>query len=156
MANRSSGNKLVKRTVIEDNRSQLLNAPIKEREEFSMGEAVNQIAHEITEVLSRGYSYDEIAIMLSNGGMNIKGTTLRQYMTAIKRNSTKGRQRKKINDVKKVTNDTHVSASVREDKEKKINNTISKAAPKTSKLPVKVKDVSKESSDGFVDMPDEL
>jgi hypothetical protein len=160
MASRVASTKLIKKNIIEDTRSKLLNAPVKEREEFSMSEAIHQIADEITEVLNRGYSYDEVATMLNAGGMDIKSTTLRQYMTAIKRNGSKSKSRKKKNDSKKVSEDTYTEEKL----ESNSDEIISKSVAKSSKPSVKIKSTSTTSEntdsdpklDKFVDMPDEL
>jgi predicted AAA+ superfamily ATPase len=163
MASRVANAKLVKKSIIEDNRSKLLNAPVKEREEFSMSEAIHQIADEITEVLGRGYSYDEVANMLSAGGIDIKGTTLRQYMTAMKRDISKTKPRKKKSDAKKVPSDTSFDENISSES----NDIIAKSKSKSAKLSAKSTVVSNtpsvipnsssgQKSDGFVDMPNEL
>jgi hypothetical protein len=152
MASRVASAKLVKKSVIEDNRSKLLNAPVKEREEFSMSEAIHQIADEINEVLGRGYSYDEVANMLSAGGIDIKGTTLRQYMTVIKRDTSKSKPRKKKSDLKKVPSDTNNGENIHPES----NDIITKSKSKLSKPSTKGTVVPNIQSDGFVDMPNEL
>jgi hypothetical protein len=152
MASRVASAKLVKKSIIEDNRSKLLNAPVKEREEFSMSEAIHQIANEINEVLGRGYSYDEVANMLSTGGIDIKGTTLRQYMTVINRDTSKSKPRKKKSDLKKVQSDTNNSENIHPES----NDIITKPKSKSSKPSTKGTIVPNIQSDGFVDMPNEL
>ncbi len=150
MASRAANTKLIKKSIIEENRSKLLNAPVKEREAFSTSEAIQQMSDEISKVLNRGYSYDEVASMLSTGGIDIKGTTLRQYMTAVKRGNSKNKPRKKKIDSKKVVSDTNNDES--ENKGKENNDIMSKSSKPLAKN--KIAPVNK--SDNFVDMPNEL
>jgi hypothetical protein len=44
----------------------------------------------INKALKRGYTYDEIAAILSEEGISVKGTTLKQYLA----DSTKSKKRK--------------------------------------------------------------
>ena len=163
MASRVANVKLVKKSVIESNRSKLLSAPVKEREEFSMSETIHQIADEITQVLGRGYSYGEVANMLTAGGIDIKETTLRQYMTAMKRDITKSKPRKKKSDLKKESSDINIDQNISSENNPIIDKSKSKSAKPSAKGTVvpdmpsaTAKSTSGQKSDSFVDMPNEL
>jgi hypothetical protein len=87
-------NRNIKKSTIEENRQRLLNAPIKEKEDFSLQEAIHNMATEINQILDRGYSYEEIATMLALGGIDIKPTTLRQYLAQVPQTNGKAKSKK--------------------------------------------------------------
>ena len=84
----------IKKSTIEENRQRLSNAPVKEKEDFSLQEAIHDMAEEINQILDRGYSYEEIAKMLSDGGIDVKPTTLRQYLAQVTKVTTKAKSKK--------------------------------------------------------------
>jgi hypothetical protein len=158
-------NRNIKKSTIEENRQRLLNAPVKEKEDFSLQEAIHNMAAEINQILDRGYSYEEIATMLSDGGIDVKPTTLRQYLAQVPKANSKAKA-KRSNKAKtsEVKTDEVKSLEVESNMEREraksapVNNTEVKTAPvevaaQPSKPAVKV---DKKADSGFVDMPDKL
>jgi hypothetical protein len=141
----------IKKSTIEENRLRLLNAPIKEKEDFSLQEAIHNIASELYQILDRGYSYDEVATMLSEGGIDIKPTTLRQYLAQIPKVDSKVKSKK----TSKVKTDPVKTDGVKSTDVKtiEVKSDTAEVATKPSKPIAKV---DKKSTSGFVDMPDEL
>lgn len=162
-------NRNIKKSTIEENRQRLLNAPIKEKEDFSLQEAIHNMAAEINQILDRGYSYEEIATMLADGGIDIKPTTLRQYLAQVPKVTGKAQPKKsptaKTSEVKtdKVKPLEVKSLEVEGNKERaksapikttdEVKTDVSEVAAKPDKSAVKV---DKKASSGFVDMPDKL
>lgn len=72
----------VQRTNLADAIELLQSAPDKEKDEFSLRESIFQMRDQIKGVLAKGYNYDAVAKMLAKTGIDIKGATLRQYMTS--------------------------------------------------------------------------
>jgi hypothetical protein len=154
----------IKKSTIEENRERLLNAPVKEKEDFSLQEAIHDMATEIEQILARGYSYEEIATMLSDGGIDIKPTTLRQYLAQVPKVTSKAKSKKspkvKTDDIKP---DEVKSLEVESNKEKaqpdpvkttdEARTGVVKVAAKPSPDAVKV---DKKANSGFVEMPDKL
>ena len=154
----------IKKSTIEENRERLLNAPVKEKEDFSLQEAIHDMATEINQILDRGYSYEEIATMLSDGGIDVKPTTLRQYLAQVTKVTTKVKPKRspkvKTLDVKidEVKSSEVVGKNQDKDKAAPVNTTAVKTAPvevaaKPDKSAIKV---DKKASSGFVEMPDKL
>jgi hypothetical protein len=160
----------IKKSTIEENRQRLLNAPIKEKEDFSLQEAIHDMATEINQILDRGYSYEEIATMLADGGIDVKPTTLRQYLAQVPKANSKAKPKRspkaKTSEGKtdKVKPDEVKSSSVESDMNQskaisapvettEVKTDVSEVAAKPSKSTVKV---DKKASSGFVDMPDKL
>jgi hypothetical protein len=148
----------IKKSTIEENRQRLLNAPVKEKEDFSLQEAIHNMAAEINQILERGYSYEEIATMLSDGGIDVKPTTLRQYLAQVPKATGKAKPKKspKVktgeikNDEVKNEGDKAKSAAVKTDE---VKTDPVEGTAKPSKSTVKV---DKKADSGFVDMPDKL
>jgi hypothetical protein len=159
----------IKKSTIEENRERLLNAPVKEKEDFSLQEAIHDMATEIEQILARGYSYEEVARMLSEGGIDVKPTTLRQYLAQVPKVTSKTKSKRspksKTSEGKtdKVNPDEVKSLEVESNKEgakpdpvkttDEAKTGVVKVAAKPDKPTVKV---DKKASSGFVDMPDEL
>lgn len=147
----------IKKSTIEKNRELLLNAPVKEKEDFSLQEAIHDMATEINQILDRGYSYDEIATMLKDGGIDVKPTTLRQYLAQVVKVNSKAKSKpssKTKTDVVKTAaakTDTVKANSVQTD----IVDVAAKPA-KPSKPPKSAVNVTENTSSGFVEMPDKL
>jgi hypothetical protein len=154
----------IKKSTIEENRERLLNAPVKEKEDFSLQEAIHDMATEIDLILARGYSYEEIATMLSDGGIDIKPTTLRQYLAQVTKVTTKAKSKKspkvKTDDVKTDRVKSLEVGGSNKDEAKPVP--IKTTAVKTARVEVAAQPsqpavkVDKKASSGFVDMPDRL
>lgn len=154
----------IKKSTIEENRERLLNAPVKEKEDFSLQEAIHNMATEISQILDRGYSYEEIAKMLSDGGIDVKPTTLRQYLAQVLKVTTKTKSKKspkvktdeaKIDGVKSlaVTGNNQDEDRPAPVKASAVKNNRIEVAAQPSQPTIKV---DKKASSGFVDMPDKL
>jgi hypothetical protein len=70
----------IKKATIEQTKLALKQVPAKAKDEFVLKDAIAQMVKEITSVLQKGYSYDEVAEMLSQNQILIKGTTLKKYL----------------------------------------------------------------------------
>lgn len=70
----------VQRTSLSDAIELMQNAPPK-KDEYSLRQSVFKMRVSIESMLAKGYNYDEIAQMLAKTDIDIKGATLRQYMT---------------------------------------------------------------------------
>lgn len=142
MAGRSGST--VKRTVIDKVSAQLEQLPVKPKEDFALKEAIYEMRSEINKVLKRGYSFDEVASFLSQNDIQIKGITLKQYLSEFRRKDSKRKRRSR-----KTKAVESGSGSVSKSR------TQSKTGSKT-----KAKANSDSKSDRtvgeFVEMPDEL
>ena len=65
--------------------------PEKPKEDLSLKAAVEQMQQSIRETLSKGYSYDDVAQMLSEKGISISALTLKNYVPSGKRQASKTR-----------------------------------------------------------------
>lgn len=68
--------------------------PDKPKEDLSLREAVGQMQDSLKAALAKGYSYEELAKMLGNQGIQISAFTLKNYVPSGKRSVTKGKPRK--------------------------------------------------------------
>ena len=159
-------NRNIKKSTIEENRQRLLNAPVKEKEDFSLQEAIHNMAAEINQILDRGYSYEEIATMLSDGGIDVKPTTLRQYLAQVTKATPKSKSKKspkiKADEIKSLeVESSEVGSDLERDritsapveKSDRVNPDDAEKTAKPSKPTVKV---DKKANSGFVEMPDKL
>ena len=146
----------IKKSTIEENRERLLNAPVKEKENFSLQEAIHDMATEINQILDRGYSYDEIATMLKDGGIDVKPTTLRQYLAQVTKVKVDSKAKSKPSS--KAKTDVVKTASAQTDtvKANPVKTDIVDVAAKPSKPPKSAVKVAQNASSGFVEMPDKL
>ncbi len=63
--------------------------PEKEKEDLSLREAIGQMQDTIKSALARGYTYDDVAKLLSEKGIKISALTLKNYAPSGKRQATK-------------------------------------------------------------------
>lgn len=68
--------------------------PDKPKEDLSLREAVGQMQDSLKAALAKGYSYDELARMLADQGIQISAFTLKNYVPSGKRSANKGKPRK--------------------------------------------------------------
>jgi len=87
--------------------------PEKPKEDLSLREAVGQMQDSLKAALAKGYSYDELAKMLAEQGIQISAFTLKNYVPSGKRSASKGKPRKS----KAVQDDATVVASTDEDED---------------------------------------
>lgn len=79
----------VNKQSVEQAGSYLQELPEKPKENLSLREAVGQLRDQIQAALAKGYSYDDLAKMLTEKGIEISATTLKSYVPAGKRQSNK-------------------------------------------------------------------
>lgn len=141
MAGRSGST--IKRNVIDKVSAQLEQLPVKPKEDFALKEAIYEMRSEIAKVLKRGYSFDEVASFLSQNDIEIKGVTLKQYLSEFRRKDSKRKSRSRKNQAVESGSDSAVVAKPR---------SKGKAGSKS-----KVSDSKSDRTVGeFVEMPDEL
>lgn len=56
----------------------------KPKQGMTLREAISKFKPTITKALKRGYTYEEVAFILTEEGISIKGATLKQYLTESK------------------------------------------------------------------------
>lgn len=79
----------VNKQSVEQAGSYLQELPEKPKENLSLREAVGQLRDQIQAALAKGYSYDDLAKMLTEKGIEISATTLKSYVPAGRRQSNK-------------------------------------------------------------------
>lgn len=89
-AGQRSGQK-VKVVTVEQAIEKLKVVPDKPKEELTLRESIEMMRPVIKQVLDKGYSYDEVAIMLAETGIQIGGATIKQYMATKPSRSGKSR-----------------------------------------------------------------
>lgn len=72
----------------------LQDLPEKAKEELSLKEAVRQMHEPIKAALAKGYSYEDVAKMLSDQGIKISALTLKNYAPSGKRQAAKAKTRR--------------------------------------------------------------
>jgi hypothetical protein len=77
----------VSKSAIDSATSTLQGLPEKPKESWSLREAVSVLQESISAALSKGYSYEEVATMLSTKGVDISASSLKSYLSAAKRQS---------------------------------------------------------------------
>jgi hypothetical protein len=75
----------VSKSALESATSTLEGLPEKPKENWSLREAVSMLQESISAALGKGYSYEEIAKMLSEKGVEISASSLKSYLSAAKR-----------------------------------------------------------------------
>ncbi|NEQ28918.1 MAG: hypothetical protein F6K28_60225 [Microcoleus sp. SIO2G3] len=73
----------------------LAELPEKPKENLSLREAVAQLQDQIKAALAKGYSYEDVAQILGDRGIDISASTLKNYVPAGKRQATKDRSASK-------------------------------------------------------------
>lgn len=163
MVTKSGSNTVrVKTTTIETAIKKLEAAPQKQKEEHTLRESIELMKDAIKGILERGYTYDEVAAMLSESDIAISGATLKQYMTALtkKKRTTKSSPRKTTGASKAENSDANGSlnrnAQVAEDKQKQeivekpsTDSPSSKGLAKMAKTAKQAKENSSNAEDEF-------
>jgi hypothetical protein len=154
----------IPRNVVEHIKGVLKDSPVKEKETFLLKEAIAAMLPEIEAILSKGYSYDEVAALFSENSVEVKGATLKKYYTDLRKATaeTVAPKKSKVKPPKESPQDsdllvaeTTVPTAVQPNQpELEIS---SEANPSATQTTPKQRSTSLENaSDGFVDMPDEL
>lgn len=63
----------------------------KPKQGMTLREAISKFKPTITKALRRGYTYEEVAVILTEEGISIKGATLKQYLA-----ESKGKKRPSV------------------------------------------------------------
>ncbi len=85
---------LVTIEAVEQARQFLSELPDKPKDDLSLKEAIGHMTEAIQAALAKGYSYRELAGMLSQNGMKISEFTLKSYVPVGKRRNSKPKGRK--------------------------------------------------------------
>lgn len=151
MAGRSGST--IKRQVIDKVAAQLEQLPVKPKEDFALREAIYEMRSEIAKVLKRGYSFDEVASFLSQNDIQIKGVTLKQYLSEFKRKDSKRKSRSRKNQTKAVESGSDSAVVAKAESKARSK---SKASSKRSGSGSGSSSKSDRTVGEFVEMPDEL
>lgn len=84
---RPSSSVSVQKHSIHQATQHLAQLPEKPRDAWSLREAIEQLKDPIDGALSRGYTHDEIAGMLSEKGVRISPSSLKSYLAATRKNA---------------------------------------------------------------------
>lgn len=79
----------VKQASIKDTNAFLESLPEKPKEDLSLREAVEQMRDSVRGALAKGYTYQELAAMLTDQGIRISAFTLKNYVPSGRRRSLK-------------------------------------------------------------------
>lgn len=82
----------VKQASIEGTSAFLESLPEKPKEDLSLREAIDQMRDSVRSALSKGYTYQELAAMLTEKGIKISAFTLKNYVPSGRRRSSKEQQ----------------------------------------------------------------
>lgn len=85
---------IVKQDVVNTVAGFLGDLPDKPKEELSLKQAVEQLRDLIRSAFAKGYTYDEVARMLTDQGIRISAFTLKSYVPSGKRQVTRGKARR--------------------------------------------------------------
>lgn len=84
-ARRSPNAAQIQKTAIEQAATALQELPEKPKEQLSLREAVDLMRDSISAALDKGYNYEEVAKMLTAQGVEIRPSSLKYYLTRVKR-----------------------------------------------------------------------
>jgi hypothetical protein len=84
---RSPTSTLVSKNSIQKASTALVDLPEKPKEIWSLREAIDALKDQIGLALDRGYTYPEISQMLTQRGVEISASTLKYYLSSVKRAS---------------------------------------------------------------------
>lgn len=85
---------IVKQDKVDQAATFLNELPEKPKEDLSLREAVGHLKDSIRDALSKGYSYADLAKLLTEQGIKISALTLKNYVPSGKRSATKTRTRR--------------------------------------------------------------
>jgi hypothetical protein len=114
---RSPTSTLVSKRSIQQASNALGDLPEKPKEIWSLREAIDALKDEVTLALDRGYTYPEISQMLTERGVEISASTLKYYLSSVKRASdptAKTRRRRRTLNTRLNVED--LSLGMKEDK----------------------------------------
>jgi len=85
---------IVKQDKVGEAMTFLKELPDKPKEDMSLREAVGHLRDEIKDALGKGYSYADLAKMLTDQGIKISALTLKNYVPSGKRSGSKTKPRR--------------------------------------------------------------
>ena len=138
---------LVSKAAISQASSTLMDLPDKPKEIWSLREAINALQDQIILALDRGYDYSEISTMLTQQGVEISPSTLKYYLSAVRRGkNSKRRVVGKLTETTLTNANAAVDSMSEPDDEKKARGRKSKTVSestaakviKTDKTPAKL------------------
>src|SRR5579883_2778767 len=106
----------VKQEAVNQTISLLIDLPAKPKDDLSLREAVQQMQIPLKSALVKGYSYADLAQILTDRGISISALTLKNYLPLGKRQSNKPtrKSRKTLREESATTANFAHSTSVRE------------------------------------------
>lgn len=124
---------LVSKAAISQASLTLIDLPEKPKEIWSLREAINALQDQIVLALDRGYDYTEISTMLTNQGVEISPSTLKYYLSGVRR-AKNGKRRVvgKLTETTLTNANVAVSDAIVEPDEKKLRGRKSKADSESS------------------------
>ncbi|WP_421654640.1 hypothetical protein [Leptothermofonsia sp. ETS-13] len=102
---------LVKQETVGHAIAFLQDLPEKTKEDLSLREAVEQMREPIRAALAKGYSYDDVAKMLSDKGIKISALTLKNYAPSGRRQAGKTTTRRPRRSTKSAAADQSSSSN---------------------------------------------
>lgn len=72
----------IQKQAIDQVNVSLQELPEKPKDNLSLREAVSQLQDEIRAALAKGYSYDDLALMFAQKGIDISALTLKRYVSS--------------------------------------------------------------------------
>jgi hypothetical protein len=91
VATRRSKSVTIQPKIVTTASSFLEELPAKPKENFSLREAVDQLRDPLKTALGKGYSYQDLALMLRDQGIEISASTLKNYVPSGKRQASKAK-----------------------------------------------------------------
>ena len=108
----------IQKQAIDQVNASLQDLPEKPKDNLSLREAVSQLQDEIRAALAKGYSYDDLAAMFSEKGIDISALTLKRYVSSgrsragkTKAASTRTRRPRKAKEISASTTTAEVQPS---------------------------------------------
>lgn len=86
---------IVSKLAVDHASSFLQDLPEKPKENLSLREAVDRLRSEIQAAFAKGYSYEEVAQLLNQQGIDISASTLKNYVPSGKRQAAKEQKEQK-------------------------------------------------------------
>lgn len=81
----------IQKQAIDQVNASLQELPEKPKDNLSLREAVNQLQDEIRAALAKGYSYEDLASMFSEKGIDISALTLKRYVSSGRSRASKAK-----------------------------------------------------------------
>lgn len=132
----------VNQASIEDTNTFLQSLPEKPKENLSLREAVEQMRDSVKAALAKGYTYQELAALLTEKGIKISAFTLKNYVPSGRRRSSKEQPPVKTVSRRgrkpKAESEASVSDSSESDSEPETTAVVSATAPETTQASLEV------------------